>query len=123
MWIADWQTKRLECPDCGNPLDECSDPTKRHYPYRRICYPTMERAAAEAALEALRGETARYHDGTFTSWAKDRSDSHPYPAGAGESIGVADRDLTPWDRFTTERDASPQPSGEDAEPDDPEDDG
>ena len=69
----------------------------------------MEREAAAAAVASLRGEDANYHDGTFTSWAKERSASHPYPAGAGEAIGVADRDLTPWDEFTTKRDASPVP--------------
>ena len=85
----------------------------------------MEREAAAAAVASLRGEDANYHDGTFTSWAKERSASHPYPAGAGEAIGVADRDLTPWDEFTTKLDASPIPpstsEGEDS--DDPDDDG
>lgn len=73
----------------------------------------MEREAAQAAVNALRGENAQWHDGTFTSWAKERSASHPYPAGEGESIAIADSDLAPWDKFTTERDASPiPPSGD-----------
>lgn len=108
LWIVDWQTRRFECSDCGRPIDECSDPERKFYPFRRICYATMEREAAAAALAALRDE-AHFHDGTFTSWAKERSDSHPYPSGAGESIGVADADLAPWDEFTTKRDASPVP--------------
>ena len=67
-----------------------------------------------AALADLRGENAAWHDGTFTNWSKSRTNSrgdvtHPYPAGAGEAIGVADVNLTPWDKFTTERNASPVP--------------
>ena len=85
----------------------------------------MEREAAQAALGALRGEDAKWHDGTFTSWRKDRSASHPYPAGAGEYVHVADVDVAPWDEFTTKLDASPIPpstsEGEDS--DDPDDDG
>lgn len=74
----------------------------------------MEREAAAAALDALRGEDAAWHDGTFTNWSKTRTNSlgdvtHPYPAGAGEALGVADVDLTPWDKFTTELNASPVP--------------
>lgn len=69
----------------------------------------MEREAAQAALGALRGEDAKWHDGTFTSWRKDRSASHPYPAGAGEYVHVADVDVAPWDEFTTKLDASPVP--------------
>lgn len=67
----------------------------------------MEHHAAVAAVAALRGESAAFHDGSFTNWAKVRSDEHPYPAGAGEVIGVADRDLAPWDHFTTDLEASP----------------
>lgn len=106
-WIADWQLAREECSDCGRPIEECSDPKRKFYPYRRICYATMEKEAAVAALNDLRGEDAQFHNGAFTDWAKVRSASHPYPAGAGEAIGVADQDIAPWDKFTTERDASP----------------
>ena len=114
LWLAKWQASRLECPDCGRPMAECSDPERDWYPYRRICYATMERAAAEAAVSALRGENANYHDGTFTDWVKARSSSHPYPAGAGEFINVSDRDLAPWDNFTRDLEASPV---QQAEPD------
>ena len=121
LWIARWQVKRMQCPDCGRPLDECSDPDRAFYPYRRICFASMERAAAEEALTALRGSEARYHDGTFTRWSKTRSSEFPYPSGAGESIGVADTDLAPWDEFTTKLDASPVPPShrEVPEPHDP----
>lgn len=105
-WITRWERDRLTCRDCGNPLDECTDPKRVWYPYRRICYATMEREAAEAAYTALH-EAAGFHDGTFTSWVKDRSDSHPYAAASGVAISVAKRDVAPHDEFTTDRDASP----------------
>lgn len=66
----------------------------------------MERLAAEAMYLALHEERP-FHDGTFTSWAKERSRSHPYGAMEGMTIGVSDTDLAPWDHFTTKRDASP----------------
>lgn len=113
-WIAEYERKRLECP-CGRPVAECSDPNRKWYPFRTICYATMEREAAAAALADLRGDTANYHDGTFADWAPKRSDEHPYPAGAGESIGVADRDLAPHDHFTTDLEASPIPPSDDDE--------
>lgn len=104
-WIADWQLSRLEC-DCGRPVEECSDPARKFYPYRRVCFATMEREAAQAAYRDLHEERP-WHDGTFTSWAAKRSASHPYPFDAGVQIGVADTDVAPWDHFATKRDASP----------------
>lgn len=115
-WVTEWQIKRETCPDCGNPLSECSDPERKWYPYRRVCYATMEREAAEVAYSTLHGADtdAQWHNGTFASWSKERSAAHPYSASSGMSIGVADRDLAPWDKFTTEVDASPiQPSDTD----------
>lgn len=72
----------------------------------------MERAATNSAYAKLH-EKAPYHDGTFRSWAKEWSPKHPYHYNDGVSIGVADRDLTPHDAFTTEADASPVPAGAD----------
>lgn len=66
----------------------------------------MEREAAAAAYAKLH-EKEPYHDGSFTSWASDRGRSHPYHFNDGVSIGVAGHDATPWDAFTTEREASP----------------
>lgn len=105
--IERWNVKRATCPDCGNPIAECSDPDILWYPYRRVCYATMNREGAGDAYAALHGEDAAYHDGTFTDWGKVRSADHPYSAMAGVSIGVAKTDLAPWDDFTTNRDASP----------------
>ena len=107
MWVADWQIDRLECRDCGRPVAECSDPKRKFYPYRRVCYATMERDAAQAAYSDLHGEDAGWHDGTFTRWAAERSAAFPYSASSGVSIHVADADVAPWDDFTTNRDASP----------------
>lgn len=66
----------------------------------------MERDAAEAAYNELHTDLG-WHDGTHTSWAEKRSASHPYPSTAGLAIGVAERDVAPWDEFTTRVDASP----------------
>jgi hypothetical protein len=101
---------KMRCPDCGNPVEVCSDPVRLWYSYRRICFASMEREAAEAALSAIRGETAKFHDGSFMKWSSKRSEGFPYPAGAGETIGVAEQNLAPHDRFTTELAATPIPS-------------
>lgn len=84
----------------------------------------MEREAAVEAYQDLHKDRP-YHDGTFQSWSADRSRSHPYSAGAGVSFGVADRDLTPWDKFTTDEHASPVESeaGDQEEPAESGDDG
>lgn len=67
----------------------------------------MEQRAADA-LYAKVHEREPYHDGSFTSWSKDRSLDHPYHFNDGVSIGVTDYDIAPHDKFTTERDASPE---------------
>jgi hypothetical protein len=67
----------------------------------------MEREAAQAAYDALH-KKMQWHDGTFTSWAEERSNVHPVPATAGVTVGVADHDLTPWDHFNTLVEASPR---------------
>jgi hypothetical protein len=66
----------------------------------------MEREAASRAYAELHSERS-FHDGTFTSWAKERSRSHPYHFGDGVSLWVADQDAAPWDEFTTKVNASP----------------
>ena len=86
----------------------CGDSRRKHYPFRVVCYPTMEREAAEAAYAELHREEP-FHDGTFTSWAEKRSRTHPYHFQEGVKIGVADVDLAPEDKFTTDRYASPSP--------------
>lgn len=66
----------------------------------------MEREAASARFAELHSERP-FHDGTYTSWAKERSRSHPYHFGDGVTIWAADMDAAPWDEFTTSVDASP----------------
>lgn len=106
LWVVDWEFAQATCPDCGNSIEKCSDPSRVWYPYRRICYASMERESSEALYKALHKD-AEYHDGTFTQWSGVRSPDFPIHIDEGSKIGVADRDLTPWDEFTTKRDASP----------------
>lgn len=106
MWIARRERDRDICKHCGNPISECSDPETAYYPFRFVCYATMEQQAANAAYADLH-EKAPYHDGTFTSWAEERSRKHPYRYTDGVTIAVANHDPTPWDKFTTEVSASP----------------
>ena len=68
----------------------------------------MEQRAADAAYAKLH-EKEPYHNGSFTSWSKDRGPDHPYHFNDGVSIGVSGYDIAPHDKFTTERDASPEP--------------
>ncbi len=58
----------------------------------------MEEAAANRGYDKLH-EALPYHDGTFTSWAKEHSPSHPYHARDGVRIWVAPEDLSPDDKF------------------------
>ncbi|HEY9353474.1 MAG TPA: hypothetical protein VIP28_09500, partial [Nocardioides sp.] len=108
LWIARRERDRETCKHCGNPISECSDPETDYYPFRFVCYATMEREAANAAYADLH-EDAPFHNGTFTSWAKERSKRHPYRYNDGVTITVAGHDPTPWDKFTTEVNASPAP--------------
>lgn len=112
LWVGRYEREQVTCKECGRPIAECADHERTFYPFRRVCYATMEREAAEAAY-AARHEDKPWHDGTFTSWSKERSDSHPYRFDSGVMIGVADHDLTPWDYFTTRESASPIPPGSD----------
>jgi hypothetical protein len=64
-------------------------------------------------LNAIRADK-KWHDGSFTHWSEVRDAGHPCPAGAGEIIGVASRELAPWDAFTTDLNASPIPPSESA---------
>jgi hypothetical protein len=70
----------------------------------------MEQASAEATYEGIH-KKAKWHDGSFTSWSAEWSPSHPVPlSGNYIKVGVADHDLTPWDKFTTDVEASPLPT-------------
>lgn len=106
LWVEDWRQQQAQCPDCGNPRSECSDPGKNWYPFRTICYATMEREAAQATYAELH-EYHKFHDGTFTSWSPKRTELFPYQFDSGVRISVTGEDLTPWDLFTRDTDANP----------------
>ena len=66
-------------------------------------------------LYAMLHEDAQYHDGWFTSWAKEPSETHPYRYDDGVSIGVDPVDLYPDDDFLEQSVPAEQPDGEIAE--------
>lgn len=106
LWVARWEIGAEKCGSCGRPRVECGDKHRRFYPQRRVCFATMEREAAEARYRRLHeGENrAGWHDGTFTSWAKNADADHPYHFMHGVTIWVADQDLAPDDDFLSEPD-------------------
>lgn len=58
----------------------------------------MDQAAAEWRYDELHKEMP-FHDGTFKSWAVERTKSHPYHYRDGATIWVASVDLSPEDKF------------------------
>ena len=54
----------------------------------------MDLVAAEWKYAALH-EDMPFHDGSFKSWAKERSDSHPYHFNDGVRLWVSDVDYDP----------------------------
>jgi len=61
----------------------------------------MEHAAAERRYKKLH-EALPFHDGTFESWAKEASRSHPYHFLDGVRIYVAPADVNPDDAFLSD---------------------
>lgn len=110
-WIADWQIERGKCASCGNPISECSDPEKKWYPQRVVCYATMERKAAVARYEDLHKD-APFHDGAFKNWAAKWSLGTPYHLSDGVSIIATPTDYAPDDDFL-------RPAASDLAPDEP----
>lgn len=104
--MEEWRRKQAWHDECGMPYEVCGDPQRSFAAYRVVDYAAMVKAGAEAQYAALHDKFP-YHDGTFGSWAKDRSASHPYHYFDGVHIGVAEKDLFPWDLFTTATNASP----------------
>lgn len=64
----------------------------------------MEQAAADAKYARLH-EARKWHNGNGTSWGPEPSDEHPYRYNHGLTIGVADSDIRPDDKFLTEEHA------------------
>lgn len=86
------------CSQHGGPFDECGDSEQPWYPQRTVCYAAMETAAANWRYDQLH-EKEPFHDGSFTSWAKDRSGAHPYHYRDGVTVWVARTDINPGDEF------------------------
>lgn len=57
-----------------------------------VCHVAMETEAAQAKY-AQKREGNEWHDGSFKSWRKERSDSHPYKYTFGTKIWVSETDL------------------------------
>jgi hypothetical protein len=104
----------MKCPDCGQPLNECTDPDRDLFAYRRICNVTMVQKAAEADYQALHKDRP-YHNGDFTDWSATRSSKHPFHFEWAVTIGVAPVDVNPHDEFRAVEKQSPYaPSEEDS---------
>lgn len=88
----------MKCPQCARPLLECRDADRVWYPQRTICYASMEAASANALYDK-RHDALPFHDGTFESWAKHRTPSHPYHFRDGVTVWVHTEDLAPDDDF------------------------
>jgi hypothetical protein len=100
--------EREKCKTCGHLLSDCSDPERTFYPQRHIDYAERERAAAEWRFEQLHKDLP-YHNGDESSWAEERSMSHPYHYLDGVRIFVATEDLNPDDKFLGDPDEGSSP--------------
>ena len=67
----------------------------------------MELAAADRRYRALH-EALPYHDGTFTDWVKEVSQSHPYHFMARVRLYVAETAVNPDDDFLSPQRAEPK---------------
>lgn len=92
------ERERLECPQCGRPITECSDPERDWFPQRTLCYATMAQSWADARYDK-KHEARPYHDGSFKQWSKDRNQRFRFHARDGVKIWVHSADLTPDDDF------------------------
>ncbi len=63
-----------------------------------VCHVTMQLAGANALYNDLH-EAAPYHDGTFKSWSKERTEAHPFHYRDGVRIWMAETDVNPDDDF------------------------
>lgn len=58
----------------------------------------MAQAAAQWMYDT-KHEDEPFHDGTFTSWSKRRTEAHPFHYMDGVQVWVSRLDLTPDDDF------------------------
>lgn len=71
----------------------------------------MQERAAQRRWEILHQEQP-YHDGSFESWAKEPSLTHPFRFDDGVTIWVSKEDLSPDDDFLEQ-----SPAADQADPD------
>lgn len=64
----------------------------------------MQEKAAQRRWEILHQERP-YHDGSFESWSKEPSLSHPFKYDDGVMIWVSKDDLSPDDDFLEQKSA------------------
>lgn len=93
-----WEAERLECPQCGNLREECSDPAGLWYPQRHVCYATREREAADRRY-GEKHKAKPFHNGKDAGWSKDSANHAPYHFREGVRIYVAPYDVNPDDGF------------------------
>lgn len=101
-WLADWEIERDTCTFHGGSYSECPDADRDWFPQMSVCYPTMQEKAAQRRWESLHHERP-YHDGSFESWSKEPSLSHPFKYDDGVMIWVSKEDLSPADDFLEQK--------------------
>jgi hypothetical protein len=79
--------------------DACGDDERVWYPQMIVCRVEMETASALAAYRRLH-EKRPWHDGTFTDWAEEQSESHPFHFDHGIRIWVTETDHGLGGHFT-----------------------
>lgn len=78
----------LECPECGEPREKCSDPKIVWHMRRSVCHKTIARAAAEWIYQSDHKD-GEWHDGAFSRWSKEQSDDTPNHFKDGVKIWVS----------------------------------
>jgi len=98
-WVAR-QARKDNKHTCGHPREVCADPDRVWFAQMSVCHVEMEAAAAQVKFDRLH-EKRPWHDGTFTDWAAEPSDEHPYHHSFGTRIWVNATDLALGGKFTT----------------------
>ncbi len=78
-----------QCPQCRSDREACSDADKVWHRWRDVCHKTVAFEAAKRLHDA-EYESAPWHDGTFTKWAKEYSAETPNHFLDGVTLWVAE---------------------------------
>jgi hypothetical protein len=105
-WIALWQIEQETCPYHHGPRSECGDTERDHFPQRVICWPEAQLLAAKRLFDLLH-EKEPFHDGAFLIWSDKPSKLTPFRYDDGTRFYMAPIDEAPWDKWPTEKYASP----------------